>query len=219
MDFWIDSSDKDLVTMNHLYTSQDYSWSLFIGHLVIEKLLKAYYIKMVGEHPLFTHDLLRLAEKCRLETSKEHADWLEVITRFNLKARYEDYKSDFRNICTPEFTIEWIEKNQNAKTMVKREALEIARKFLSSASEHFSFKRAYLFGSFAKENSHVDSDIDIAVVIDQNQFTFNNEMELVRLRRDIDLRIEPHIFLNKDFNESSPLVHEILKHGICISLI
>lgn len=103
--------------------------------------------------------------------------------------------------------------------MVKREALEIAKKFLLSVSEHFSVKRAYLFGSFAKENSHADSDIDIAVVIDQNQFTFNNEMELVRLRRNIDLRIEPHAFLNKDFNESNPLAYEILKHGIPISLI
>jgi len=101
--------------------------------------------------------------------------------------------------------------------MVKREALEIAKKFLSSVSEHFSVKSAYLFGSFAKENPHLDSDIDIAVVIDQKQFTFNNEMDLVRLRRDIDLRIEPHAFLNKDFNESNPLAHEILKHGIRIS--
>jgi len=101
--------------------------------------------------------------------------------------------------------------------MVKREALEIAKKFLSSVSEHFSVKNAYLFGSFATENSHVDSDI--AIVLDQNQFTFKNEMELVRLRRNIDLRIEPHAFLNKDFNESNPLAHEILKHGILISLI
>lgn len=101
--------------------------------------------------------------------------------------------------------------------MIKREALEIARKFLSSVSEHFSVKNAYLFGSFAKENSHLDSDIDIAVVIDQKQFTFNNEMDLVRLRRDIDLRIEAHAFLKKDFNESNPLAHEILKHGILIS--
>lgn len=110
MDYWVASSDKDLMTMNHLYASQDYSWSLFIGHLVIEKLLKAYYINTVGEHPLFTHDLLRLAEKCQLVTTPEEADWLETITRFNLKARYEDYKSDFRNICTREFTTEWIEK-------------------------------------------------------------------------------------------------------------
>ncbi|MBN2520466.1 MAG: HEPN domain-containing protein [Bacteroidales bacterium] len=36
---WIESSDKDYKTMVHLYESKDYSWSLFIGHIVIEKLI------------------------------------------------------------------------------------------------------------------------------------------------------------------------------------
>lgn len=34
--YWIDSSDKDFLTMNHLFQKKDYHWSLFIGHLVIE---------------------------------------------------------------------------------------------------------------------------------------------------------------------------------------
>jgi uncharacterized protein len=36
----------------------------------------------------------------------------------------------------------------------------------------------------------------------------------MKIRRDIDLRIEPHAFLKKDFNENNPLAHEILKYGI-----
>lgn len=32
---WIESSDRDLNTMQNLYKSKDYRWSLFIGHLVI----------------------------------------------------------------------------------------------------------------------------------------------------------------------------------------
>jgi HEPN domain-containing protein len=47
--FWVESSDKDFQTMSHLYLSGDYMWSLFIGHLVIEKLLKAYYIRIKDE--------------------------------------------------------------------------------------------------------------------------------------------------------------------------
>ena len=42
--FWIESSDKDYRTMLHLFESGDYMWSLFVGHLVIEKLLKAFFI-------------------------------------------------------------------------------------------------------------------------------------------------------------------------------
>jgi HEPN domain-containing protein len=118
-DFWIASSDKDWVTMNHLVVSKDYSWALFIGHLVIEKLIKAHYIKTKGEHPLFIHDLLRLVEKTNLEMTAQQSDWLEVITRFNLKARYEDYKSDFREVCTPEFTGEWIKKIEILRQWLK----------------------------------------------------------------------------------------------------
>lgn len=33
---WIDSSDKDFKTMNHLFKTKDYAWSLFVGRLVIE---------------------------------------------------------------------------------------------------------------------------------------------------------------------------------------
>ncbi|MCE2895422.1 MAG: HEPN domain-containing protein [Flammeovirgaceae bacterium] len=105
--------------MKNLVESKDFSWSLFIGHLVIEKLFKAYYIEIKGEHPLFIHDLSRLAEKCSLELTKEQSDWLEVVTRFNLKARYEDYKENFRLVCTAEFTALWIERIEILRQWLK----------------------------------------------------------------------------------------------------
>lgn len=43
--FWIDSSDDDFQAMTHLFEKKDYTWSLFIGHRVLEKLLKAWYMK------------------------------------------------------------------------------------------------------------------------------------------------------------------------------
>jgi len=38
---WIESSDKDFKAMIDLYQTQNNNWALFMGHLVIEKLLKA----------------------------------------------------------------------------------------------------------------------------------------------------------------------------------
>jgi hypothetical protein len=32
--YWIDSSDDDFQAMTHLFEKGDYTWSLFIGHLV-----------------------------------------------------------------------------------------------------------------------------------------------------------------------------------------
>ena len=38
IDHWHTSSDDDFDTMIAMYDAQRYSWSLFLGHLVIEKL-------------------------------------------------------------------------------------------------------------------------------------------------------------------------------------
>lgn len=38
--YWIDSSEEDFETMETLYNSKRYNWSLFLGHLMIEKILK-----------------------------------------------------------------------------------------------------------------------------------------------------------------------------------
>lgn len=82
----------------------------------IEKLLKAYYVSKNKTHAPFTHNLYRLAELNELELTDEQSDWLDKITSFNLNARYDDYKKEFYNLCTEEFTEIWIE---NIKTMRK----------------------------------------------------------------------------------------------------
>jgi hypothetical protein len=40
--YWKETSDKDYDTMRHLFNTGDFHWSLFVGHIVIEKLLKQY---------------------------------------------------------------------------------------------------------------------------------------------------------------------------------
>lgn len=110
IDYWISSSNQNFQTMENLLETKDYSWSLFIGHLVIEKLLKAIYIKKIQKHAIFTHDLLRLADKIELELNNEQMDWLDEISTYNLNARYDNYKQDFQKMCTKEFTFERINR-------------------------------------------------------------------------------------------------------------
>jgi HEPN domain-containing protein len=120
---WIETSEKDFRTMINLYNSGDFLWSLFIGHLVIEKLLKAYFILKNKEHPPFTHDLSRLAELSRLDLTTDQSDWLDTITTFNINARYDSYKDAFYNKCSPEYTKEWIEKIKNLRLWIKEKLL------------------------------------------------------------------------------------------------
>ncbi len=108
--FWRESSDQNFATMQNLIKTHEYSWALFLGHLVIEKLIKALYVKRLQKHPLFSHDLLRLAKKIDIELPAGFDEWLDEITTFNLNARYDDYKQNFKKLCTTEFTNEWIDK-------------------------------------------------------------------------------------------------------------
>jgi HEPN domain-containing protein len=116
---WISTSEEDLETMIQLYNNKNYSWSLFLGHISTEKLLKAYYVKKHSSHAPFTHNLYRIAELSNLEISDEQADLLDKITTFNINARYDDYKREFYSLCTKEFTEEWIENIKKIQQWIK----------------------------------------------------------------------------------------------------
>ena len=119
IEYWIAGSDDDYETMIAMFDSKRFSWSLFIGHLMIEKLLKAYYVKVKSDYPLFIHNLLRLAEKAELSLTDDIKKQLVTITAFNINARYDDYKMSFKNKCTTEFTEEWIEKLKEPRPWIK----------------------------------------------------------------------------------------------------
>jgi HEPN domain-containing protein len=117
--YWIDSSDDDFSTMLTLYETKRYNWALFLGHLIIEKLFKAYYVKINGDYPPYIHNLLRLAENSKLELLDEQKYILATITAFNINARYDDYKMSFQKKCTEEFATEWIEKIKSSRQWIK----------------------------------------------------------------------------------------------------
>ena len=75
----------------------------------------------------------------------------------------------------------------------------------------------YLFGTVVRGEMREDSDIDVAVVLENINDFFEVQMLLMRLRRKIDLRIEPHPINIKDFNENNPFAHEIVTTGLEIN--
>lgn len=103
MDYWISASEIDFRAMDNLYTSGDYVWSLFLGHLVIEKLLKAIAVKNDVESIPKIHDLNKLASGSGLIVEEAVKDLFDVITSFNIEARYPDYKKEFYKKCDREY--------------------------------------------------------------------------------------------------------------------
>lgn len=97
--------------------------------------------------------------------------------------------------------------------MDKTDALNIAQRYAYAVNENYKSIRIVLFGSYAKGNFNEDSDIDIAVVFKDYSNLLDMQLELMRIRRKIDSRIEPHPFRESEFEISNPIVNEILKYG------
>ena len=102
--------------------------------------------------------------------------------------------------------------------MDRRDAINVAKQYASLIKTNYDCKQLFLFGSYAKGTHHEESDIDIAVILKDFENPMAIQLELMRLRRKIDSRIEPHPFREKDFNITSPVVNEILEHGQRIEL-
>ncbi len=98
--------------------------------------------------------------------------------------------------------------------MDKKQALLIARKYINVVKDFYPIQKALLFGSFAKGNYNEHSDIDIAIIFKRIDDVIQRQIELMKLRREIDLRIEPHPFDAKDFNKLNPVANEIIKYGM-----
>ncbi len=101
--------------------------------------------------------------------------------------------------------------------MDKRDAIAVAFKYANEVKLKYDFVKIILFGSYAKGNHHDDSDIDIAVILKDYTNLIDTQVDLMRLRRNIDSRIEPHPFREKDFDTSNPIVNEIVEYGQEIS--
>ena len=104
--YWTDSANHDLDVAETLFQSKKYDWCLFIAHLVLEKLLKAFYVKNVGELPPRIHDLVRLADMAKVEFDEDTLLFLDAVNTFNISTRYPDEKLKFYKTCTSEFTME-----------------------------------------------------------------------------------------------------------------
>lgn len=99
--------------------------------------------------------------------------------------------------------------------MVKRKLPGTAIKYVNFLrKENPEIIKAYFFGSYAKGDEGPNSDMDIAIIFEDFPDSFDMQVELMKLRRKFDTRIEPHPFRATDFNFSNPIANEILKTGL-----
>ncbi|MDD5773097.1 MAG: HEPN domain-containing protein [bacterium] len=92
-----------------------------MGHIVIEKLLKSFYVKMADENIPYTHNLVMIAKKSNLAMTAEKLSFLADLTTFNINARYDNYKANFKNKCTADYSKKYIKKIEEFRKWLKSE--------------------------------------------------------------------------------------------------
>ena len=97
--------------------------------------------------------------------------------------------------------------------MDKTDAIRIAHQYAKKIKANYDCSQIFLFGSYASGKEHEYSDIDIAVVLKDYNNIMDIQLELMRLTRKNDSRLEPHPFREKEFNPTDPVANEVLKYG------
>ncbi len=104
INYWQKTAAHDYETMTGLFEIKRYSECLFFGHIILEKILKAFVVKKTKEHAPYLHNLSRLAEIAKINLDESELDFLARVNKFNIRARYPDDKLRFYKICTKEYT-------------------------------------------------------------------------------------------------------------------
>lgn len=91
--------------------------------------------------------------------------------------------------------------------------------YVEAICKQYKVEAIILFGSYVKGTEHEDIDIDIAIVIDKfKDNIIEEEVEFMRIRKNIDYRIEPHIIRIQDYKQKNdPFIQEVIDTGIKIA--
>lgn len=105
VNYWATIADKDWIAVGHLFEKGDYLHSLFFAHLVLEKMLKAHFVKdNISDFPPKTHNLLFLVSQTTLSPTVNHLRLLSQVNQFQLDGRYPDYGLNMFKIASKSYT-------------------------------------------------------------------------------------------------------------------
>ncbi len=120
INYWLSTSEDDwLSALEILSKNERRHYALFIGHLSVEKLLKALFVVLNNSVPPYKHDLIILAEKCNLKPDDQTRLDLKVINEFNIQSRYPDFKNNFYDKCTKEFVDAELKRIDKVRIWIK----------------------------------------------------------------------------------------------------
>jgi HEPN domain-containing protein len=87
---WFRQADYDIETAEYMFKGGRYFYSVFMGHLAIEKALKGLYQKRLRATPPKVHNLVYLLNKIELRPPELQAKFLIKLNEASVPTRYPE---------------------------------------------------------------------------------------------------------------------------------
>ncbi|MBI5590739.1 MAG: HEPN domain-containing protein [Deltaproteobacteria bacterium] len=123
--YWREMSDYDIETADAMLKSKRYLYVGFMSHQSVEKILKAYFIKMNGETAPFSHSLSYLAKKAKIyeNFSESQKNFIDMLEPMNIECRYPTHKEQLMRSLTEERCQEILDNSRELQIWIKRKLL------------------------------------------------------------------------------------------------
>jgi len=118
INYWIKGADDNLETAPILIRHDKFLEALFFLHLATEKALKAHVVKVTGNVPPRTHNLLRLAELANVSPDEATIEFLGRLMIYQLEGRYPSEKP---LQPSKKFTRQMLEKSREVNLWLKNQ--------------------------------------------------------------------------------------------------
>lgn len=108
VNYWRELSEYDMKTAKFMFQTKRYPYCLFMCHLAIEKILKAIIVNKTEKHAPYSHNLVELAKRSKLNFDEDQKNLLADLTEFNLEARYPEWQKDFYKKANKNYAIKYL---------------------------------------------------------------------------------------------------------------
>ena len=109
--YWLKIAEKDSDMMKYLIDGGKHVHALFFGHLYLEKIAKAIWVKNnMANTPPKTHNLLKIIKEAQLDLPDEDQTFLLKLNQYQVESRYPEDIDKLYKITDKKLTEEYFAK-------------------------------------------------------------------------------------------------------------
>lgn len=118
---WIESSNYDIKTAEHLFETRRYVYVLFMCHLATEKLLKAIFEAAHKKPAPKTHNLIQLVNEIGIMATEDHLKTLSSLNDLSVVTRYPEDMKTLVKAFTQDRVHEYLTKTKRLLKWLKQD--------------------------------------------------------------------------------------------------